>query len=654
MTSRPTTNPPLRMPGGIAVRLFRVLASLRLAVPLIALLAAVLACATFFDAAKGADYAQWYFYHSWWFLLIIGLVAANILASTLIRFPWGKRRIGFLITHAGLLVLLAGSVRTLVSGLSGQLSLAEGETANSILLDDRCEFRAQWRGQRSAAAPPPVAFGFTPGPGDWPEGKTLDFGEFGGLGLRVLKFYRQAGIEEDWIADPRRSGGPALKLTVAGPDGRILQEAWLAADPSRSEVFLGPVRLTLQRASLGSMLDDFLKPPTGGADQGGVLSIHHQGQAYRVDVGKSIGKKIALGDGKTSVELVKYLPNAVPIPGARPGEFESRGNKPENPLVELRVYQPGKDQPVREIAFANSPFLSLSGIHGRDQPVQFWYHHPALTPQSGVEFLRAPDGKLYCRVARDGKYEPRGEVGIGKPMEIPGQFALSVTEYVPCASRRETFSPMESGPGESGRAEPAALVEITVAEEPQELWLRRNDPEHGLRTIKTPEGLLVVSFANERRRLDFSLELLSFRRGLYPGGTRDASYSSLVRLVDKARGIDEEHEISMNHPLSYGGFSFYQADFQAMAGGKAASVLKVAYDPGRLLKYVGSAMLCLGISLMFLSKYRFLQKTASYIARWRSKGAAPPSSHQDDGRTLRVVTGIETEQPAAADLRKVG
>jgi hypothetical protein len=572
--------------------LVRLAGSLRLAVLLIAVLAGVLAWATFVEAAKGREYAQWYVYHSPWFIALLGVLAANILACTAIRFPWGKRRIAFLITHAGLLVLLAGAIQTFVSGIEGQLGFAEGETANSISITDRCQFTAAWQGRRGVHGQLRTAFIFYPGPVDWPGGKTLDLGELNGVGVEVLKFYRHARVEESWVEDRQRQGSPAIRLVLSGPDGRPVREEWLVADEFASPTFVGPVKLEFHRAPVDAMLEDFLKPPAADADKDGVLSVHYQGRMQRIPVGKSMGKKIPVGDGKASVEIAEYLPNAKPDSG---GRFATRGNEPLNPLLELRVWLPGQEQPLRQIAFAKLPWLNLDAIHGRTCPAKFWYHHPAAVPESGAEFLQTSDGKLYFRVGREGKYESRGAVTKDQPIEVSAQFKVAVAEQLASARREVDFFPLEVGPDERRAPEPAALVKVSAGGTTREIWMQRNHPEYGRRTLQTPEGPLDFHFGNEHLALGFSLRLERFERGLNPGRMGDASFASHVRLIDPHHGIDEDREISMNQPLSYGKFSFYQSSFQELPGGKAASILSVAHDPGQFLKYLGSVMVCLGI-----------------------------------------------------------
>ncbi len=207
---------------------FRWLASLKLAVVLILVLAAVLAWATLLESSAGRDYAQWYVYKSPWFIALLALLGVNILASTLIRFPWVKSRRGFVVTHAGLLVLLFGAIQTFQRGVEGQLIFAEGQSVDSIQMLDQCQLKLAWQTQPNRST---QYFTFRPGPVDWQPGHTLDFGELDGVRLKVLRFLRHARCEENWVADEAGEGGPAIKFAVADPRGKTVLEDWLAVGP---------------------------------------------------------------------------------------------------------------------------------------------------------------------------------------------------------------------------------------------------------------------------------------------------------------------------------------------------------------------------------------------------------------------------------------
>src|SRR6516165_6533679 len=88
---------------------YHFLASLKLAVISISSLALALALGTFFERSYGTSAAQDYVYQSTWFAFLLAFLAINILCAALIRYPWKKRQTGFVITHAGLLILILGS-----------------------------------------------------------------------------------------------------------------------------------------------------------------------------------------------------------------------------------------------------------------------------------------------------------------------------------------------------------------------------------------------------------------------------------------------------------------------------------------------------------------------------------------------------------------
>jgi hypothetical protein len=92
--------------------IFRFLGSLKLAIFSLTTVAAVLAVGTYVESRYGTTAVQQWVYRSWWFAIVLAFLGANILCAALIRYPWTKRQTGFVITHAGLLTVLAGSFWT--------------------------------------------------------------------------------------------------------------------------------------------------------------------------------------------------------------------------------------------------------------------------------------------------------------------------------------------------------------------------------------------------------------------------------------------------------------------------------------------------------------------------------------------------------------
>jgi hypothetical protein len=110
----------------------------------------------------------------------------------------------------------------------------------------------------------------------------------------------------------------------------------------------------------------------------------------------------------------------------------------------------------------------------------------------------------------------------------------------------------------------------------------------------------------------FSLTLLKATHTVYPGTitTSDPEgipkdFRSRVRIDNAKTGEKREVEISMNHPLRYGGYTFYQYQMDAgqaaqEAGRTPTSMLQVVRNPGWLTPYIGCAMVGAGLVIQFL------------------------------------------------------
>ncbi len=94
----------------------------------------------------------------------------------------------------------------------------------------------------------------------------------------------------------------------------------------------------------------------------------------------------------------------------------------------------------------------------------------------------------------------------------------------------------------------------------------------------------------------FSIKLLTFIHKQYHGVDIPKRFESRVQLIDPARGIDRPQRIYMNHPLRYGGKTFYQASF---GKGDRLSVFQVVQNPGWLIPYLSCALVALGLALHF-------------------------------------------------------
>jgi hypothetical protein len=122
---------------------YRFLASLKLAVILLTTLAAVLAYATFYESYEGTPAVQEHVYRSKGFALLMALLGVNILCAALIRFPWKRRQTGFVVTHAGLLIVLVGSFISIKTTDDGLVRLAETSSTATYIRESKPVFRVQ-------------------------------------------------------------------------------------------------------------------------------------------------------------------------------------------------------------------------------------------------------------------------------------------------------------------------------------------------------------------------------------------------------------------------------------------------------------------------------------------------------------------------------
>ncbi len=142
------------------------LASLKLAVLVIAASAFVLGWATFVEREYGTPAVHFGIYGTWWFAGLLGLLGLNVLSAALIRVPWKKHQTGFVITHAGIILLLIGCLQSRLGGIDAQLPIFEGDTGH-VAFEDKQHFELRIEPTGPEGGGKLVRIPFTPGPFNW-------------------------------------------------------------------------------------------------------------------------------------------------------------------------------------------------------------------------------------------------------------------------------------------------------------------------------------------------------------------------------------------------------------------------------------------------------------------------------------------------------
>ena len=133
----------------------------------------------------------------------------------------------------------------------------------------------------------------------------------------------------------------------------------------------------------------------------------------------------------------------------------------------------------------------------------------------------------------------------------------------------------------------------------------------------------------------FTLTLLKFSHDRYPGTDEPSNFASLVRLRDPANNVDREVRIWMNHPLTYGGETFYQSSFK---NHDHTTVLQVASNPAWPLPYIGLALGFVGMLFHFgMNLKNFLRR------RMLSTPVAPVPSRRGQRADDRASYTLEPQ-----------
>jgi hypothetical protein len=153
----------------------------------------------------------------------------------------------------------------------------------------------------------------------------------------------------------------------------------------------------------------------------------------------------------------------------------------------------------------------------------------------------------------------------------------------------------------------AAYVEVDGVDGSLGIWLVSN-------AIPDPQPFTINGHTYElvmrQRRFykQFALTLLDFSHDRYAGTDIPKNFSSRVRLLDPERNENREVLISMNDPLRYRGFTFYQAGFD---NNDKTTILQVVKNPAMLLPYIACGLVALGLLVQFsMHLFRFVRRRA--------------------------------------------
>ena len=632
-------SPPTSRPTWQRHPLFRFFASLKLAVVLLAVLIVAAIAGTLYESTFDAKVARAYIYGAPWFNLWLLLLAANLAVSALSRWPWKKHHTAFLVTHLGIITLLAGSLIGRIWGTEGTITLFKGDPPTNCLLVDEHQLRV--RDSDGALKGYPAEFLHRPPTPDHPR-------ELGLLtnGARLSVIGYAPAVEGKLNPRPVPEGGaPAVHFNIKTAMMNQHLESWLLADDSQHGSFsMGLATIELKRGVAPASEQTATAKEKGGAKESAValeeaifaFSKAPEEQVGHVLKGGSTGAKIRLfppengNKGRLSIslggkELIfdvgENLKKEVPLPGTalslrfddywpdfriQDGKPASISDQPNNPAVLVTVRGQGVPGPA---AAPDNPHNAGAGFSTNGGP-------PAMPP-AGAEspnrltIFVADDGALSYELVSRKNGTSRGKLEINTPITTGwADWQLIVDNAMPRAEPWMDFAPAKtdtSAPGEP--AMPDGLrVRVQQRGETFEQWV----PAGWQISVPTSPAPTQVSYGFKIIPLPIGIELLDFEVQRNEGSDSPAGFKSTLRVAT-AESEPATGQCWMNNPFSYPGnwwntwtgqtYKLSQASWNPE--NLSQSTIQILRDPGWLFKWIGSLLIVTGVFMMFyLRPYR--------------------------------------------------
>jgi hypothetical protein len=637
MASAPSTRPTWQRNA-----FFRFFASLKLAVILLAVLIVGAIAGTIYESSFDAKVARAYIYGASWFNIWLILLATNLAVSALSRWPWRKHHVAFLITHLGIITLLAGSLIGRIWGIEGTITLFKGEPPSNRLLVDEHQLRVH-DVDGVVKGYPAEFLHHPPSPGH-----PRDLGMLAsGARLSVVDY--APGLDGKLNPKPVPAGGsPALHFTINTALMSQHLESWvLAGDPQHGTFAMGLANIELKRGKASASAPDsnitaaapnepgqegielqesifaFSKAPEeqiGRVQKGGSVgakirllapengnkgqvAVSLNGQEATFDVGENLGKNVPFPGTSFTLKMESYWAD-FRIQDGKPG---SLSDQPNNPAILVTIR--GKGVPAATSS-ANNP-----NSHGAGPNFNATGGPPTM-PLAGGEVLNHltifidDAGAMTYELTSRKNGKSSGKIEMNKPLTTGwADWQLVVDKFISQAAPWMDFTPSEASDGPMTRDLPDGLrVRLQQNGETFEQWV----PAGWQITVPTSPQLTEIAYGWKTIPLPIGLELTDFEVKRNEGSDTPAGFKSTLR-VSTADGDRAIGQCWMNNPFSYPGawwriwtgltYKISQASWNPE--NLSQSTVQILRDPGWFFKWTGSLLIVSGVFMMFyLRPYR--------------------------------------------------
>lgn len=590
--------------------LLRTLGSLWFAALALMLMLVAMAAATVHESQTTTEQALYRFYHSGWFAYLLALMAVSVVAVLVIRFPFTRRQIGFVLTHASVLLILGGALVSERWHVEGTLGLAEGQSLSEFEVRDRDALSIVRTSDQAGAA------------------LNLDPSVFGGIDAAesihttplsldpvqaVVDAYLPNSRWERELVNDNPIEQAAVEVSLSGPDGE--ERAWVFADQTTN---VGSIPVAFHVAQDAAHWERLMAAGAAeGGETGGIVKASYRGASFDLTLAECLKAPAPLGDTGLTLHVHRYLPHALVGPE---GKVANASDQPMNPAIDVEVTGPAGT----ERRFAFSKFPDFRHGEGGIEGLAVTFVAPTAAASTPIEILVNPAGELLVRFAepgspRSGERPKRSDErpNSSRSDELPnsprsgelpkrsGERPISLAESVetPFDGRRlavlQRFDRAQVGwrlaaaAIDDGARTPAIRVTVTDGSDVREIWLQKHRP----RTEVVGGVPHEFTYGSRQAPLGFQVKLDRFRLGYYPGTKRPRSYESQITIYDPTAGGAQGRVVSMNHPVKYGGYTLYQSSYR-QEGGRSVSFLSVSRDPGQPIVFAGYVAMLAGMLMV--------------------------------------------------------
>ncbi len=520
-------------------------------------------------------------FHTAWFNGFLGVLGVSLILVAVRRKAWRPRSWGFFLSHVGVSTILVGGLLGNLYGFKGYVDLHEGQMAVTaqgvpdsknagekrnlgfaVRLDDfnieeytdrfrLYVYQKKGEGYRATASLEP---------GKVSEWKRLGVDD---LELRVNRVFPDFLLEPRIEEAPDGQGRPAVRIEEARDGGPVATDLFAGGDSGNESTL----------AVSGVPVRFLWDPPSPQMFSG------QKADQHRILLGKTDGTRI--GDAEIStqtgstvtigayeVRTLGYFPDFTYDTKTR--SPSTRSANPNNPAVQVAVRNTATGSEETTWLFARIPDFGHGTNDGDSEAPHAIYRY---TPGSGAvarEIVVVGSTKSVMSI-EDGRITGTATAGsdglvpAGLPEWAP---AIKVT-VIPSA--RKTMVP---GTKSAEWKNPA--VEVDLRDGP--IPLMKNE-------ILTPDMDTAMPLPGREAVVAFQTKSDDVKQ-----------YHSRLSVLEGGRPVLQK-TIGVNDPLSYKGYSFYQANFRRDDPGYSG--LQVVRDPGLPFVYTGLVMMVLGVIVIF-------------------------------------------------------